>query len=407
MLSDAIVRTFSRSQLEEVLDDRDASAVRRWFCLPLLSHGEAASIACCLLNIATIGTFLIYTWSHLYPDYSLVASITILALPLLILALLANIGSRLHTEELLVSLAAPLWFFCLPLLPFGKLVVKMEEYFASLFQQEGEDESEDREEIIAAVTDGEHEGVVEEDEREMIVNIFDLKRFDISDIMTPRTDLCSVSIETPLEEAMATAHESGYSRIPVYKETRDNIQGIFFVKDTLKLWSDTPKALPSLGEIMRPPFFVPESKNVGELMRELQEKKTHMAIVLDEYGGTAGLVTIEDVIEEIVGEIHDEYDVEEEVFFREVSPNVFDTEARTHVHDINEMLDEKIIPEAEDYETLAGFVLDQLGHVPEVGESLTFDCLKISILESDERKVEKVRVERLEEREEGVASQAS
>lgn len=401
MLADAAVFLLSRTQLEDVLDKGKAKASIRWFCGPFLRDGESLSICCALLSLISLMAYLLHgtvQW-HLVSGYPLGYVIVALCAPLLLITLPLNSFARLRTEEAVVSMVRPLWFLTLPVRPIGTLVMRAERRLNEALSTEDEDDSEEREEIIAAVTDGEHEGVVAEQEREMIVNIFDLKETDVSDIMTPRTDLCSIAIEAAVSEAIDLARERGFSRIPVFEETRDDIKGIFFVKDALDHWQQPADSLPPLRELMRPPIFVPESKSVAELMRELQQKKMHMAIVLDEYGGTAGLVTIEDVVEEIVGEIQDEYDPEETVNLRALESGKFEVESRTHVHDMNEALGRRALPEDEDYETVGGFILNRLGHVPQAREVLTWEDLRFTILSADERRIGHVQIEVLPEEE--------
>ncbi|MBN1256388.1 MAG: HlyC/CorC family transporter [Planctomycetes bacterium] len=395
ILADNIGSIFSRTQLEDVLDKNKAGATIRWFCKPFLLHGAALSCSCSLFSITVTGAY--FAWGVIRLDgiwkISQLTLAVILLAAMLLLAVPLKMLAREKTEELLVLLSPLLWILTLPLRPVAALMIIIEDKIIGSFRHQDEAEEEDRDEIIAAVTDGKHQGVVEEEEREMIVNIFDLKNSDLSDIMTPRTDICAVAIDTPLDEAIQLSNDKGFSRVPVFEETRDNIKGVFYVKDALNLWGKHPESQPKLSELMRPPYFVPETKNVADLMRELQEKKMHLAVVLDEYGGTAGLVSIEDVVEEIVGEIQDEYDPEEDVLLRKLAAGHFDADARTHVHDMNEALEYKVIPEDEDYETLGGFILDQLGHIPAPRESLVWESVRFSIRSSDERKIGRVRVE--------------
>ncbi len=394
MLGDAAVRMFSRTQMEEVLDKRKAGTWRRRLCYPFLHSQDALSLTCSLLAVMAVGLYYgwgLTRWEWQAGDAWLIAGLT---LPLLGAAIVVNILARYRTEEVLHTLVPFLWLLTAPVRPLGLAIVRLEEWIHRAGGRDvEEEETEDREEILAAVTDGEHEGVVAEGEREMIVNIFDLKNFDIRDIMTPRTEICAIEAQESLQAAVALALREGYTRIPVFQDTRDNIKGIFHVKDALDYWRVPTETVPSLKSVMRQPLFVPETKSVADLMTEMQDKKAHIAVVLDEYGGTAGLVTMEDIVEEIVGEIQDEYDMEEGVRLRELGPGRFEMDARTHVHDVNEALGERVLPETEDYETLGGFVLDQLGHVPQPGETFAWEALRFTILAATERRIERIRVE--------------
>ncbi|MHC4870774.1 MAG: hemolysin family protein [Planctomycetota bacterium] len=395
IFSDFILRIFSKTQLESLLDEKDAGFLTRFFCRPFVDDEDSASVSSSMLSAFMVGIYFCYGNLKLADSFSPMTASAVLLIPIVTAVAFMNILSRLHTESLLISLCRPVWFLSLPFRPFGKLLILIEKKIASVFGDSEEDAEEDREEIIAAVADGEHDGVVEGTEREMIQNIFDLKNFDISDIMTPRTDICAIKISESFNDAIVLASQKGYSRIPVYDENRDDIKGIFYVKDALEYWDIEDKNNPQLKDLIRTPFFVPETKSVGELMQEFLQQKNHLAIVLDEYGGTAGLVTIEDVVEEIVGEIQDEYDSEQNELLETVSENVFIVDARLHVHDMNETLNDKVLPEADDYETVGGFVLDQLGHVPVVDEEFVHEEIKFTVMSADDRKIEKIRVEKI------------
>lgn len=399
IFSDFVVWIFSRSQLENLLNEKGASSVTRFFCKPFCENEDSASISCSMLSILMTGVYFSYGIIKFDGWHSSVLRAVLLLAALLAAVPFMNIFSRLHTESILLGICRPLWFLIFPFRLISSFMVFTEKKIYSIFKEEEEEAEEDREEIIAMVTDGEHEGVVEENEREMIQNIFDLKNFDISDIMTPRTDICAINITESFEQAILTASEKGFSRIPVFGENRDDIKGIFYVKDALVYWNKEKDKTPQLKDILRRAVFVPETKSVGELMEEFLQQKRHMAIVLDEYGGTAGLVTIEDVVEEIVGEIQDEYDAEENELIENISDSEFIVDARFHVHDMNEKLGSKIVPETDDYETVGGFILDQLGHVPKVDESIVSEGIRFTVLSADDRKIEKIKVEKIPEEE--------
>ena len=254
------------------------------------------------------------------------------------------------------------------------------------------------EEILAAVEDQETPKHLDPDEREWIENIVDFKDMTASAVMTPRTDMVCLEVQTPLSEALAVATKEGHSRLPVYKERLDVIVGIFYVKDILPhvlSKEDFPDGVP-LAKLMRKPYFIPETKKIPDLLREFRARRLHMAIVLDEYGGTAGLVTIEDILEEIVGEIEDEFDTGEEELFKILEKGKkADVDARAHVREVNEILGTEI-PEDEDYETIGGFVCSILGRIPSKDETFEKDGIRFKILEAGERNVGKLRIEVLE-----------
>ena len=244
------------------------------------------------------------------------------------------------------------------------------------------------EELRILVTVGEDQGILEEDEREMIHGIFDMEETTAREIMVPRIDVCALEAEKSIVEAVNTIIDEGYSRIPVYEETIDNIVGVLYAKDLLKCLKDGELDMPVRG-LVRPAYFIPDSKKIDELLHELQQRKVHMAIVMDEYGGTAGLVTIEDLLEEIVGEIQDEYDIEEaKIIALGDGQAIFD--ATVSIDDVNDTL--RLHLEAEDFDTIGGLVYTYLGTMPKAGDEVSVDGVTISVLQVDGRRIKKVRV---------------
>ena len=235
---------------------------------------------------------------------------------------------------------------------------------------------------------GEPETLIEQDERRLIQSIFEFGNTLVREVMTPRPDIVAVRSETTFAELRALLKEQTYSRIPVFKENLDNILGVVFVKDLIQLSGDEARAIDSL---LRPAHFVPETKNVSDLLREFQRQRVQIAIVVDEYGGTAGLVTLEDLIEEIVGEIRDEYDEEAETVTDE-GDGVFVFSAKVNIDEVAERLGVEV--EREGFETVGGFILSTLGRVPTVGERFDVDGLSVEVLEAERRRVHKVRIQR-------------
>ncbi len=246
------------------------------------------------------------------------------------------------------------------------------------------------EEIRTLVDAGEEEGVIEEDEKEMIYSIFELGETMAREIMVPRIDIVAVDVQTPPEEVVRVIAETGHSRIPVYEGTVDGIVGLVYAKDLLlHLQGDGPR--PPLREMLRPAYFVPETKKVDDLLREMQQRRIHMAIVVDEYGGTAGLVTVEDILEEIVGEIQDEYDAEEPSF-EQVGEGEYILDARMNLDDVNDLLEADLPTETAD--TLGGLIYDALGRVPVPGDGLRIGEWRIEVLTVSGRRIRKVRMMR-------------
>ena len=245
------------------------------------------------------------------------------------------------------------------------------------------------EEIRSIVSEGHREGLLEEDAREMIQGVMELSDVDVAKVMTPRTDVVMMSAGLSWEDVIQFVIGCAHTRIPVHGKTRDDIVGILYVKDLLPLMASTD-ARPLLGEVLRAPYYVPETKRLDNLLTEFQQTRNHMALVLDEYGGVAGLVSIEDVLEEIVGDIIDEYDMETEEEFRIIDEHTVETLARVHLDEINERLDLEI-PEDGDYDTIGGFVFSQLGHIPMVGEEVYWGDVRIEVTQATRRRIERVR----------------
>jgi len=246
------------------------------------------------------------------------------------------------------------------------------------------------EQIKTLVDAGEEGGIIEEEEREMIYSIFELGDTLAREVMVPRIDMVALEVNTSIEEALRVIVEVGHSRIPVYAETIDNIVGILYAKDILKCWPHFETL--HLRDILREAYFVPETKPVDELLQELQRRKVHIAIVVDEYGGVAGLVTIEDILEEIVGEIQDEYDSEEPSLVI-VGPDEVICEGRTDLDDINEALHAGLPTDISD--TVGGLIYSCLGRVAVTGDQVRFGDLELSVLAVTGRRIKKVRVKRL------------
>lgn len=259
-----------------------------------------------------------------------------------------------------------------------------------------EDHSITEEELRMLVNVGEEEGLIDQDEREMIDSIFEFDDTLVREVMVPRIDIIAINVAETLENAVSLVIKVGHSRIPVYEETVDNIIGVIYAKDFLQTYFEPNRAKVNLKKLMRPAYYVPESKKVRDLFAELRKEKVHMAIILDEYGGTAGLVTIEDVIEEIVGDIQDEYDQEEKVI-ESLSDGSLLVDARAPICDINEIM-EIALPDDE-FETISGLVFHNLGRLPYEGQELDIEGLHVKVERIIGRRIEKLRLRKKENNE--------
>jgi len=257
-----------------------------------------------------------------------------------------------------------------------------------------EEDAGDVEELKALIDVGEQEGIIEESEGEMIESIIRFSGRTVGEVMTPRPNLVAIEATASLEKVRDTMIESKYSRLPVYREQLDHIEGIIYVRDLLACWAHG-LADKTAVELARPTYFVPETKPIDELLREMQKAKAQMAIVIDEYGGLAGIVTLEDLVEEIVGEIEDEDEPEPEGAEADVVDEAdgrYIVRGNVEVGKIERLFEAELA--ADDFTTVAGLVINQLGHLPGVGEMLDFRGLRFEVLEADERRVARVRIER-------------
>jgi putative hemolysin len=247
------------------------------------------------------------------------------------------------------------------------------------------------EELRLLVNVGEEEGVLEEEETEMIRSIFEFADTTVREVMIPRIDMVMLESDATVDQAVDVALQGGFSRIPVYEENLDNIIGVLYTKDMLKQLREDHNSLP-IRDLVRPAYFVPETKKLDDLLREIRQRRIHMVIVVDEYGSVAGLVTIEDLVEEIVGDIQDEYDREENLY-EQVNEYEHIFDAKISIDEFNELMDTNLGDE--NYETLGGFLYAQLDKIPVAGDTITFQNLRFTVLTTRGRRITKVKVERV------------
>ncbi len=289
-------------------------------------------------------------------------------------------------ERVTVALASPVRIMALILTPITALLrrlgggaVRKGAAPESVFL------SEDGLRFLLHVSD--EEAIIEDEEKEMIASIFEFSDKLVREVMVPRIDVAGVSCDAPMLQALEVILKAGHSRIPIYRDSIDNVQGVLYAKDLLKYLRDGRTDTP-IARIARPAYFIPESKKVDELLQELQQRKVHMAVVVDEYGGTAGLVTIEDLLEEIVGEIQDEYDAEEPTV-EALNSYEYLFDARVPIDEVNKLLGVELPYEGGD--TLGGFIYSQLGKVPALGDRVEYENVTIEVLSVNGRRIKQVR----------------
>lgn len=333
--------------------------------------------------------------------YSFLAGkiITVVVFALLALLLCELIPKRMgvrHSESVLFKTAKPIKYICAVIMPVGFVLNSLANLGIRLMGVDpNEVDNEITEEEIRMLVDaGGDSGFIDESEKEMINNIFEFDDTMVGDIATHRTDIVALPITATADEVTDVVINGKFSRIPVYEENIDNIVGIFHIRDIVKAVATSPENFKEnfkLSDVIMKPFFVPFSKKTDELFEEMQKNKIHMAIVIDEYGGTAGLVTMEDLLEEIVGNIFDEYDdVEEDI---KPDGNEFLIKGTTSLKEVEELFDVEL-EDSEDYDTLGGYLIGRLGRIPNDGEhpEVTVGGFTFKVLEIEDKRIELVRV---------------
>ena len=337
----------------------------------------------------------------LHPYASLISGVFIVVITLLVSFFSLVLGELAPKriamqipEKVAYKAVGPLLFVARAAKPFIRLLSFSTNSVVRLlgFNPNASQNTVTEEEIRMMVDAGGEHGVIEDDQKEMIFNVFEFDDIYVSDIMTHRTDMAAVEANDPLADAVSLAINDGYSRIPVYDDEPDNIIGIIYVKDLLKYVGSSLPEEKTLRDIMREAYYVPETKRCGELFKEMTARHVQMAIVVDEYGGTAGLVTLEDLLETIVGNIQDEYDNEDEEIAK-INETTFTVEGTTSIDEIDDIVGAEL-PEG-DYDTVAGFVISLLGFLPKDGDLNTaeYKNLRFTVLSVEDRRIGKIKIE--------------
>lgn len=395
------LRTLSRFKLQEALRESDKEDLLD----EIVSKTETMSLSCrFFLSISNILLFMsimiffqsrhgsdIHKWDYLWTFVCavLLFSISTVSIPH---AWAKYSGEKIvsRTYALLKVLACLSW----PMLFIFKFyddLIRRLSGVVELSEEESQEEKHD--ELLSAVEQSKVEGVVDEEELEMIENVLDFSETTAGEIITPRIELIALNVDSELQTVLDTIIQAGHSRIPVYEGTIDKIIGLVYAKDLLLKAGQSPSEF-KLRDIIREAYFVPESKLLRDLLHEFQNKKQHIAVVLDEYGGTAGIVTIEDILEELVGEIADEYEKTPPASIKVINEDTIEVDAKYYIDDLNSEF-ELNLPEEEDYETVGGFVFSHLGYIPKTGDNFEFDHLRLTISSAEARKVKRIRIQKL------------
>ena len=331
------------------------------------------------------------------------ASLVALVIVTVILALFTIVFAELvpktlalaHPERYALTLSRPIDFLARILGPVVRLLTGVTRAITRILGSEVSSDAEiTAEELRLIVERGGEQGVLEAEEEQMINAVIELGDRRVHEVMVPRVSITGIRANASFEEAIDVVIEEGHSRIPVYEESIDEVVGILYAKDLLPYLKSDAAPRPSLRTLLRPPVLVPESMTIDDLLHELQRRKVHIAIVLDEYGGTAGIVTIEDLLEEIVGEIQDEYDVEEPMVVR-LSDDQARIDGRADVDELREFFDIQLdLEDEEEYDTIGGLLYHRLSGVPKPGDRIEVDGLTLTVESTDGRRVGKVLVVR-------------
>ena len=294
-----------------------------------------------------------------------------------------------QTYKLLMLSATIAW----PILYIFQLYDGFVRRMAGVAQISPEEQQEEKqEEFLTDLEQHRMEGVVDKEEQEMIESVLELDETSADEIMTPRTDITAVEVNSGLQTVLDTITSAGHTRVPVYEENIDKIIGLIYAKDLLAEIGKDPANF-KLRSKLRDAYFVPETKPLRTLLHEFQSRKLHIAVVLDEYGGTAGVVTLEDIIEELVGEITDEYEETPTEPVKKIDQNTIEADARTYVDDLNDQFDLNL-PEDEDYDTIGGFVFSHLGYIPKTGDTFEYKNLEFTIVSAEARRIKRIRIVR-------------
>ncbi|MBA3805334.1 MAG: HlyC/CorC family transporter [Acidobacteria bacterium] len=348
--------------------------------------------------IAVLVTSISYRWLGQERRFLLAAFFVGLILSIVFRQIIPRVLS-LHNPDAVLRTLLPVYrpfygLFSFVAIPWHKSFDRLRRTNAPAPEMSAEEEEDDEASDIQALIDvGEEEGILEGEEGELIQSILEFGDTRVNEVMTPRTDIVALPLTATVRQARDTIIESRYSRLPVYREQIDNVEGIIYMRDLLGYWAEGRED-ETIEPLLRPAFFVPETKPVDELLEEMQKLHVQLALVIDEYGGLAGLVTVEDILEEIVGEIEDE-DIEHDeiVEFIEGENGYYDVAGSTDVDKIERLFNLEL-EDDNDVTTIAGLVISAEGRVPPPGTHLTFHGLDVEVLQSDERRIVRLRLRR-------------
>ena len=389
--------SLSSSQLEEIDIFNNARSKRimkvlqkpKQLLATILITNNFVNVAIVILSAYITG--MVFNFSA-FPILGFIFEVVIVTFVLLLLGeITPKVYANQYNIRFAMQVITPLFFIHSSIQPLSKVLAFSTTLVDRRISKKGHDISKSELDDAIELTTGD---VSYEEEKNMLKGIVKFSDMETSEIMKARVDISAFDLEDSFTEIMSLVIQSGFSRIPVYKESVDHIEGILYIKDLLPFLSEGQSF--EWQSLIRPAFFVPENKKINELLQEFRQKKIHLAIVVDEYGGTSGLVTLEDILEEIVGEINDEFDdIDSDIDFEKINDHTYIFEAKTSINDFCKVLkiDTEIFEDIEgDYDTMAGLVLELHGNIPKKGTQVSHQAYKFEILSLDYRRIKKIKV---------------
>lgn len=402
------LRTFSLVKLQDAFKAAKKNSTSRDLAERLAEDSEKLILTCSLFRLTSnmcillllISVFInpgqVESMSEFAADYALAFIVAMVIFSVFSLAI-PNAWAKYAGEKILSRTHKLLAIFALiasPVLCIFKLYDGVIRRLAGIVETTPEEQHEEKqEEFLTGLEQHRTEGALDEEEQEMIENVLELSSSTADEIMTPRTDIIALEVNSDLQKVLETIAVAGHTRVPVYEDNIDKLIGLVYAKDLLTEIGKDPADF-KLRDKMREAYFVPETKPLRVLLHEFQNRKLHIAVVLDEYGGTAGIVTLEDILEELVGEITDEYEETPAEPIKKIDEDTIEADARTYIDDLNDEF-ELDLPEDEDYDTIGGFVFSRLGYIPKTDESFDYENLKFTIASAEARRIRRIKIRKV------------
>jgi putative hemolysin len=388
------LREFSRTRFAEFLGKRDAD---KWYEPIIENVSDLTFLTAVLRQLANIMIWVLVFASFEQTSYSAPVRYTMTVIVAAVIAVffavtVPHAAAKYAGAEVVGFCAPALHYLRRFFFPIPSLMHRTDDVVRrALGAQEKQSDEHIEDEILSAVEEGEKEGVVDEQEREMIESVIEFRDTTAGHIMTTRQDVVALPVDAALGDVKRAFDESRHSRIPVYEVNLDHVIGILHARDMIRLLGE-PEPKFDIRQIVRAAIYVPETKSLSDLLSDFRHQKVHFAVVLDEYGSTSGIVTLEDVLEELVGEMSDEHDADEPAMLKKIDDKTVDADARIRIEDLNRLAGLNL-PEDAGYETLGGFLTTQLSRIPEKGATMEFDKTRYTVLDAEPQRVKRVKIE--------------